>query len=435
MPVLRLRAFGATLRTNGKGVLAGLLIAACSGGSGGSKPPAHACGEPGGAWQRCAGNPVVRGWRDGPGPGQHLWTMADPTVLYDQEEGRWKAWWSSVVAESCADVGVLDRRAIEIFYAESEDGLAWALQAEPALASKRDPDNWDDTTSETPAVLKVPDAPPDRRYVLVYGGGNDRQLMVDGNTGWQLGIAFSADGRHFTRLPAADSPYAGQPTPFTKIDGLLLLGQDLFTGFDGTAPVAGGAAADPELVRVGDTYHLWAGALGVDAAGAPVVNASYTRLAYGIVHATSTDLLHWTVTPGENPVLMGAGQATVVRDEAAGQLHLWYSLDQGSDLEGIPSALFPTRGFFHATSAEVDGAAWATDPVREFTWDPGLATEALGLINGPEVVRSGDEYRLYFGAWGTAGVPAGSCAYVWQGGALTAVDGVFGLGLATRRAP
>jgi hypothetical protein len=195
-----------TLRTNGKGVLAALLIAACSGGSGGPRPPAHACGEPGETWQRCAANPVVRGWQDGPAPGP-------------------------------------------------------------------------------------------------------------------------------------------------------------------------GAVADPELIRVGDTYHLWAGALGVDGAGEPVVNASYTRLAYGIVHAVS---------------------------------------------------------------AEADGAAWETEPGRELTWDPGLATGALGLINGPEVVRAGDEYRLYYGAWGTggtAGVPAGSCAYVWQDGAIAAVDGVFGLDLATRKVP
>lgn len=320
-----------------------------------------------------------------------------------------------------------------IFYAESKDGISWTLQAEPALSSKVDASNWDDTTVETPTVLLDPNAAADWRYVLIYGGGNDHEFMIAGRTGWQLGLAFSPDGRHFTRISAADSPYAGKATPFTRIDGLLLMGKDLFPGFAGTEPIVSGAVADPELSLVDGTYHLFFGALGIDASGAPVVNAERTRVAYGIGHATSTDLFHWAIVPGENPVLVGAGQPTVVRDDPASLFHMWYSQDSAADLQGIPSALFPTRGFFHATSS--DGTFWATEATREFTWDAALPTETFGLLNGPAVVRSGDEYRLYYGAWGTDDVPQGSCVYVSQSGAITSVPGVYGLNLATRKAP
>ena len=77
-----------------------------------------------------------------------------------------------MVAATCADVTSLESRAIEIFYAESKDGISWTLQAEPALSSKVDASNWDDTTVETPTVLLDPNAAADRRYVLIYGGGN-----------------------------------------------------------------------------------------------------------------------------------------------------------------------------------------------------------------------------------------------------------------------
>ena len=415
---------------------AALGVLSCQGAGSKARPPASVCGTPGAAWQRCPSNPVVLGWQPGPTPGELEWTMADPSILWDPEDGLWKAWWSSVVADSCADLLDPARRTIEIFHAESRDGLAWTIQADPALSSHLDARSWDDSTVETPSVMRLPLAPADRRYALVYAGGNTAQLEVLGQVGWQLGLAFSPDGRHFTRIPAAESPYHGQPTPFEQIDGLLLLGKDAFPGSSWTAAAAVGVAADPELALVGDTYHLWFGAGAFDAGGQVLSSADRTRAAYGISHATSTDLVHWTVVPDENPVLMGAGQATVVEDQAEGKLHMWYSQDDSAVLEStVPSAVFPTLGFFHATSDLGDGVRWATETGREFSWDPSVGTERLGLLNGPAVVRSGDEYRLYYGAWGDVGVPAGSCAYVWQDGVIAATPGVYGLSLATRKAP
>src|SRR5437879_4150348 len=65
---------------------------------------------------------------------------------------------------------------------------------------------------------------------------------------WQLGLAFSADGKHFTRLPAAQSPYAGRSLPFGNIEGLVLYVSDALPGFP---QAVYGALADPELVQVG----------------------------------------------------------------------------------------------------------------------------------------------------------------------------------------
>ena len=99
-------------------------------------------------------------------PGTFEWTQADPTVLYDATDQLWKAWWSTVVYTDCAQVTT--SREIHIKYAESDDGVAWRIQAEPALRSHRSADDWDFATAETPSVIRVPNAPPERRFALIF---------------------------------------------------------------------------------------------------------------------------------------------------------------------------------------------------------------------------------------------------------------------------
>ncbi len=383
------------------------------------------CGSPGADWRRCAANPIVLGWQSTAfSPGKYVWTRADPTLLYDSDASLWKAWWSSAVAASCLDMVDEANREIDTMYAESTDGLHWTVQDQPALRSHSGPGAWDDTTVETPSVAIVPNAPPDKRFVLLYAGGNSALMTVAGQIGWQIGLAFSSDGKSFTRLPAKQSPYAAATTPFATIDGLVLLARDVFPGFPG---VVSGIVADPSVLWDGAEWHLWFSSLGVDAGGGPVLNGS--RIAYGISHATSSDLIHWT-PQADNPVIMGGGQPTVVRDDASGRLDMWYGADTDQDKVGIPSALFPTRGFFHAQSS--DGLAWSTQASRDFDWDPTLGYESLGLINGAAVVRTGAELRLYYGAWGTANVPSGSCAFVNGDAGVVPVPGVFTLNVATK---
>jgi hypothetical protein len=301
----------------------------------------------------------------------------------------------------CTDV---DTRELHIKYAESDDGVAWQIAAEPALRGHLDPNDWDYSTSETPSVIRVPDNPPDRRYAMLYAGGNDAVLKVLGQTGWQIGLAFSADGKTFQRLPAAESPYAGAATPFADIDGLVLMAADAFPGTPG---VAGGIVADPEVIAYGGEFHLYFSSVAVDAAQSLIVGT------YGISHATSTDLIHWSM-PSENPIstLQGGGQPALLID--GDTLTMWFGQDSDADKLQVPSAVYPTLGFWKATSS--DGASWTREgSQRDYVWDPSRADEDLGLINGAAIARGPDgARRLYYAAWGSLNQPAGSCVYVWD---------------------
>jgi hypothetical protein len=361
------------------------------------------CGAPtGSSWQRCAANPLVTAMRPS-ADGRIEWTQADPTVLYDAGEQLWKAWWSTVITADCSTIGTADDvHEIDIKYASSADGVHWTVQAEPALRSNLDPMEWDDTTVETPTVIEDPTATPDRRYALIYAGGNNSQLMVEGQTGWQLGIAFSADGTAFTKLPAAESPYAGKPTPFAKIDGLLLLASDAFPALSNLGP---GIVADPELHQIGSTYDLYFSSLAMTSGGQPA--------AYGISHATSTDLIHWTMT-ATNPILNG-GQTPAVQFEPDGSRTLWYHLDSDADKATIPSIVFPTLGVWKVTSQ--DGITFGAQPsARDFQWGDSETYESYGLLPGVAIARGPDGVnRMYYAGWGSQPAPAGSCVFTHTG--------------------
>jgi hypothetical protein len=270
------------------------------------------------------------------------------------------------------------------------------------LRSNLDPMEWDDTTVETPTVIEDPTATPDRRYALIYAGGNNSQLMVEGQTGWQLGIAFSADGTAFTKLPAAESPYAGKPTPFAKIDGLLLLASDAFPALSNLGP---GIVADPELHQIGSTYDLYFSSLAMTSGGQPA--------AYGISHATSTDLIHWTMT-ATNPILNG-GQTPAVQFEPDGSRTLWYHLDSDADKATIPSIVFPTLGVWKVTSQ--DGITFGAQPsARDFQWGDSETYESYGLLPGVAIARGPDGVnRMYYAGWGSQPAPAGSCVFTHTG--------------------
>ena len=381
--------------------------------------------DPGTDWQRCSANPLVQGLQPF-GDGRFEWTQADPSILYDPSDGLWKAWWSTVVAADCAQI--LSNHEIHIKYAESRDGVSWTVQAEPALRSHRDPGDWDFSTAETPDVIINPAAPPDRRFALIYAGGNTTSLKVLGQTGWQIGVAFSPDGKQFTRISATESPYAGRTTPFARIEGLALLAADAFPG---VADVASGIVADPEVIAYGGTFHLMFSSVAVTSEGAFVPGT------FGISRATSSDLVHWTATAGNPiPALIGGGQPTLLVD--GGALTMYFGQDSDEDRATIPSALFPTLGFWKATSP--DGVSWtrSSTSTRDFTWLASDLGEDLGLINGPEVARGPDGLvRLYYSGFGTRSQPAGSCVYVFDRSGstpeLATVPGTHNLLLAVRR--
>lgn len=357
------------------------------------------------------GQRVLQGWEPLPG-GQHAWTHADPDLLYDADEGLWKMWFSSVRATTC-DEGLADD-PIAIYYAESADGLTWTVAPEPALDVGA-ADAWDRDLVETPSVLQLPCAPPERRFALVYAGGRRDGDLIFGQPAWQLGLAFSADGRSFTRLPAADSPYADAGQPH-DVAGMVLRAEDCYPTLPG---VEKGVAADPDLVLRDGVVHLFFGGIGM----AADLVTPLTPIA--ISHATSPDLITWT--PSNNPVHVfeggTAGQPTAYVDDQ-GLFHLWFSQDTQAELEMIPSLVFPTAGFFAATSS--DGETFTVSPTRVFSWDPQRPGEDLGLLAGPAVVRAGTADVLFYGAFSTLDPPPGSCALHRTMGVI---PGVHRLGL------
>lgn len=385
------------------------------------------CGPPQTSLARCAQNPLLRGWTVA-GP-EHEWTRADPSVLFDEADQKYKMWFSTLVVDACANVTDGTKTRVLIKYAESADGLRWDVQSEPALDVGPDPADWDHHTVETPSVIKVESAPPERRFALLYSGANDSLPKIEDGVGtWQIGAAFSPDGRHFTRDAASASPYFGKTgTPFAdaRKAGLVLY---VSTAFPDAPEVVYGSVADPEVAFEGTKFHLWfssAGEAPADGGAYRLVRRNGVPL-YGISHATSDDLTHWVAEAG-NPRIVGGGQPSVLREGAG--FRMLYSKDDPSDLAGIPSATFPTRGFWEATST--NGLDWKSSGARVFEWDETEPLEDLGLMNGPALLARGGELLLFYASWTSRDVPAGSC--ILTDGGRSNAPGVAVLNLATRQ--
>ena len=159
------------------------------------------CGEFGSDFVRCTANPLYTAGKVHMDGRMELF-IADPSVMFDTEEKIWKAWWQSPLDTDYLNP---DNRT-SVLYAESLDGLSWTVQEEPVMTTGADHGDWDFDRMETPSVVKVPTNPPDRRYVMYYSGGNFAavQTPFPGFPWYQIGVAFSADGRRFTRLPAEE---------------------------------------------------------------------------------------------------------------------------------------------------------------------------------------------------------------------------------------
>lgn len=370
------------------------------------------CGPLDTTWRRCAKNPLVKAGAQQL-DGRFEISIGDPDVQWDESAKLWRAWWSTGLANAYTDPDP----TLAIKYAESADGVDWRVQQAPAIVSHRNPADWDYSKVETPSAIYVPTNPPERRWLLYYAGGNDAVKKGPGYTWYQIGLAVSADGKSFTRLPAAESPYADKATPYANVEGLVLLGRDVFPGI---ADVSDGLVADPEVVLDAGTFHLFFSSLAVDGAGNP--------LAYGISHATSSDGIHWAPTAA-NPVatLQGSAGPSVVR-LADGSWELFFYRDSDAEKATIPTTFNPMLGVWRATSADL--ATW-TSPgeTREIAWDGAYAYEKLGWIaTGDMAVRDG-EHRWYYVAFDVEGAPSGWVAPT-HGGYENAV---IALSLARRR--
>ncbi len=356
--------------------------------------PAFPCAGLGSSWLRCAGNPLYVAGRKMSDNKLEL-SVGDPDVSYDVQEHKWKAWWSTGASLRFAD----PQQSFYIMYGESLDGITWTVQAEPALRPSSDLTNWDSTKLETPSVIKVMSNPPDRRYVMFYAGGNDADFPQTAQlayTWYQIGVAFSADGKSFTRLPAAESPYANAAdTGFRHIEGLLLLGKDAFPGL---ADVGAGVVADPEVIFDGANYHLFFSSL-----AAKTDRVSY--LGYGISHATlsAMDTPRLRLAVG-NPqaTLIGAAQPSIVKTETGFELYAIY--DSAADAALVPSQFNPYYGIFKHTSTDL--MTWSAKPANhEFSMAGAGPNEKYGMIKAGDMTYADGIHRYYYPAFRSDNVP------------------------------
>jgi hypothetical protein len=308
-----------------------------------------------------------------------------------------------------------------IRHATSADLATWSFDETPSFSVSTVASAWDTLDAETPTVVYNPNAPADRRYLLLYSGASG-SLPGYGFPAYSIGAAFSADGKVFTRVPASESPHAA--------DGLVFTGSDAYPG------ATGAIVADPEVVLVGDTYHLWFSSFACSGASCATVTA------YGIGHATSTDGIHWTVDAAPIPSLLrasadkttGGAQPSVVYDDVHCRWELWMTSDSpATENDNQPIEFNNMVGVWHATST--NGSSWTVNfnQVRDLVWDGTATGEHLGLLTGADVALKGTgRYMLYVG-FDDQNVPTGS--YLPDRTSTGFRAGVMTLNVATRDAP
>ncbi|MBI2440438.1 MAG: hypothetical protein HYV35_03605 [Lentisphaerae bacterium] len=348
----------------------------------------------GSSWERYAGSPVVYpDFEITPGG---AWSMAtgDPSVFYDEQERKWKMWFSTAWAE-----GTNGRVGIK--YAESADGKNWIIQDGLCLGPTGNTNDWDATDADTPAVVKNPAADATRRYLLWYSGGNKMQRVIGASAYYQIGLAFSADGKTFARLASAESPYGKA--------GLALMVQDAFPAYPS---VQDGVLTDPDVVLKDGVYHLWMSSIGLTATGEYVTA--------GMSYATSSNGINWIPSPTnplptlprENPVAL-AVHPSVLWNQSQGYFEMWYQSDSDSELEQLPIKEAGMVGYWHAIS--LNGEEWINyyNQARDFTGDRSYPFESYNLMAFGKVVLKDGEYYMYYPAYGTNNVPFYLTSPMW----------------------
>lgn len=206
--------------------------------------------------------------------------------------------------------------------------------------------------------------------MLWYSGANYLKPRFGIDTFYQIGLAFSADGKRFTRVPVAESPYARA--------GLVFMGQNAFPGVPDARE---GVLADPEVVLKDGVFHMWFSAV--------IFSATGEGIGGGISYATSSDGSHWTPSRKnplrslirDNPPTAGF-QPSVLWNQAKGRFEMWFSNDRKDELEPVPAKEHTVLGYRYASST--NGEDWTNffQQGRDFSWDKNSPFEELGLITG-----------------------------------------------------
>lgn len=195
--------------------------------------------------------------------------IAGTSTVYDANQKQWKRWFLEV-DRPMADDGTVLRMAT------STDGTNWTSENVTCFETGSSENDWDHSTISNPTVVINPNASPDRRFMLWYSGSNERGLRSNGLAESNIGVAFSADGQHFERVSAAESPYQ---TP-----GLAM---SVIEAFPENAEVVEGCLGEPRVTLRDGKYSMSFYKIGN--------NASGQLLSAGIARAISSDGIKWTL--------------------------------------------------------------------------------------------------------------------------------------------
>ena len=290
-------------------------------------------------------NPVAKFVAEVP----NIKTFSDPSIIY--EDNKYHMWFS------CNN-----GKYSEICYAISSDGLKWKVRNSPVLRIGA-PGSWDDYNSEVPSVIKD-----DSVYKMWYAGYSKAKPDI-----YSIGYATSSDGINWQRISKKDSPY--------KQEGLVFVRDETKEGEILTI-------ADPSVLRINGTYHMWYNGFGTK---------PFKMIA--ISHATSSDGINWKRDP-KNPVIMpSAPWEMIKKDEGAvnqpsviwdgTKFEMWY----GSFVDKY----MRYSAISHAVSK--DGTTWIKDK------KPSLVPGPEHLWPSVSAVRVGEEIRLYYIGFSKLGMP------------------------------
>lgn len=319
-------------------------------------------------------------------------SISDPDVRWNAGTATWELYYASSHGTSYQS----SDQAGLIRHGSSPDRITWTVDEAPALSISADTLAWDHARTETPTVVFDPNAPADRRYLMLYSGAS--ALFPHAGYSFHnyaIGAAISADGHTFTRISATESP-KGKP-------GLVLTAQDVYPmGSDGVV-------ADPELVIVDGKYHLFFSSFSCKGTDCQTVET------YGVAHAMSTDGIHWTTVEAPIRSLLrasadlktGGGQPSVIYDQIHCRWEMWLTSDLAGEVTAQPANFNNMAGVWHADST--DGLTWHVNYAfaRELAWSATEKGEPLGLLTGVDVGDNGTGRMMLYVGFDDQNVPSG----------------------------
>lgn len=331
------------------------------------------------AWKRYDGNPVIT-WDMIPSPPGALYpVMGDPAILY--EDGKFKMWFGYGGLDNTSDT---NSTRVRTAYAESDDSMHWKVISASSLDVGGSND-WDRTNAETPSVINdeiLPAGHP-QKYRMYYAGMDNAidklppDEIIKLGMGYGIGLAFSSDGKNFTRLPASESPYG--------VKGLVL---------KPNPPQPSGSqwdlihVADPHVLVKDGIYHMWYSSFSWDeAAQKSYITISYATSKDGITwekygHIFKPDLSWETDRPEAH-----VGRPYVFFRN--GRFEMFY--DAAAKVKIGENDLSAGTGF----AFSLDGKTWTKEQEPIFTSNYGKG-EKLGIMIGSGYFLKDSVYYMYY---------------------------------------